>query len=153
MDVNGTTYHGETNGKIINALESARQHNKKIRVWYGHTDGEDAGLSWDEENDTIGTVGRSTGTHKIPLLIKTKRSFGGGALSDNCIIKIYNLTDKRIMYQHPNFRQAVFTFTGTEVHRQGGNVKGPGPELYARCKSIAQAQKLSRFMNGEIHAR
>jgi len=75
--VNGTSYHENTPDEVINVLEDARQKGTRIRIWYGEN-----GLSWDEENDIIGNIGRSTGTNKIPLLINNARSLGGPGLLD-----------------------------------------------------------------------
>ena len=62
--VNGTSYHKETSQEVINILEQTRLSCKRIRLWLGED-----GKSWNEENDIIGYIGRSTGEYKIPLLI------------------------------------------------------------------------------------
>lgn len=82
---NGTTYNDATAQDVINALETARQTRSRIRVFYGDVQ---TGKSWDEYNDVMGTVGRSTGTVKIPLLIHNTRSSGGCGILDHCIIRI-----------------------------------------------------------------
>lgn len=96
--VNGTAYHEETNDRVIEILENARQNGTRIRIWYGNTE---TGRNWMDVFDTVGRIGRSTGMYKIPLLIKTERSTGGMAILDNCIVKI--TIDKQTVYQHPKF--------------------------------------------------
>ena len=96
--VNGTSYHRETSNEVITALERARATGSRIRIFYGDVK---TGRSWNEENDVVGTLGRSTGTIKVPLLIASSRSSGGGALLDHAIVAI--LTGVGYLYQHPNF--------------------------------------------------
>lgn len=144
MLLNGTTYHDQTPLEVAKVLEQVKASKTRIRIWYGKD-----GISWNEENDIMGYIGRSTGTYKIPLMINNRRSMGGGGLLDHCIVKIQDIKSKRVLYQHPNFSQAVFTFTGCEVHFQGDAQGKPWPQLYARCKSIDAASRLSQFMNGE----
>lgn len=96
--LNGTYYNEKTSDEVIRVLENSRKNNSRIRVFYGDTE---TGRDWLEIYDTIGTVGRSTGDINIPLLIKTTRSFGGGALLDHCIVKI--TIDKRVVYKNPKY--------------------------------------------------
>ena len=68
---------------------------------YGDTE---TGQSWRETFDIRGSIGRSTGSIKIPLLIKTSRSLGGGAVLDHCLVKITDANTKKILYIHPNYK-------------------------------------------------
>ena len=99
--VNGTAYHNETIEKIVNVLENVRMNNSRIILDYGNVE---TGQSWGERYDIGGTIGRSTGTYKIPLLIKTNRSIGGGAILDNRIVRILSSQGKRVLYSHPNYK-------------------------------------------------
>lgn len=101
--INGTSYSEDTPDKVVEWLETSRERKQRIRIFYGD---KITGKDWKEENDTIGHIGRSTGDIKIPLLIKSIRSYGGGAILDNCIIKITTTgTDRKIhtVYQHENY--------------------------------------------------
>jgi hypothetical protein len=100
--VKGTYYHKDTSQKVIDTIECARLNNFRIVLDYGDVK---TGRSWGELHDIKGYVGRSTGTIKIPLLIKTKRSSGGGSVLDNHIVKITE-ADKphRVLYQHPTYK-------------------------------------------------
>jgi hypothetical protein len=94
-EVNGTSYHKNTPQQVIDILERARENRTRLLFDFGDTK---TGKSWGEVYDIRGTIGRSTGTIKIPLLIKTTRSFGGGGLLDHCIIKITNIKTKQVLY-------------------------------------------------------
>ena len=112
--VNGTSYHENTDDKVISILENSRINRKRIRVFYGD---ETTGRDWNEENDTIGTIGRSTGNVKIPLLIKKATSIGGGGILDNCIVKITQ--DKNVLFQHRSYHRDTMkiTFTLNEEYK------------------------------------
>lgn len=102
--VNGTSYHIETIDKIVNILEHCRLNNVRIILDYGDIL---TGQSWGDHYDIAGTIGRSGGTNKIPLLIKTKRSMGGGGILDHCIVNILTSKGKEILYSHPNYKPAI----------------------------------------------
>ena len=100
--VNGTSYKKETPQAIINILEDSRQDQIRLLFDFGDIK---TGKSWGEDCDIRGVVGRSCGgTYNIPLLIKTTRSHGGGALLDHCIIKITDIKTKEVLYQHSKYK-------------------------------------------------
>ncbi len=139
---NGTCYHKETSQEIINILENARLNKKRIRVYFGDKNGK----SWNEEYMTIGYIGRSTGEIKIPLLIHNTRSYGGGGLLDHYIVKIVNISSKRVEYVHKNFRQSLFTAKEKSVYQDG-------KDYAPNCKNEQQAERLAQFMNGERNSK
>ena len=105
--VNGTTYHDETPLAVIDVLETARRTNARIRIHYGYTttkDGQPTGRDWYEENDVTGTVGRSSGPQKVPIILANSRSTGGGSILDHCIVRIrepaWPATE---LYRHPKY--------------------------------------------------
>jgi hypothetical protein len=140
-----THYHAETSNDVRETLEYLMHKDVRVRIWYGEN-----GKSWDEENNVCGTIGRSTGTKPIPLLINNARSMGGPGLLDHCIVKIVRTLDGRVLYQHPQFSQSKFTVVLTK-----GNPKGykafvlRDRSVYARCKKTSAARRLAAFMNGE----
>jgi hypothetical protein len=97
---NGTSYHVETPAAVIEVLERARQNRTRIHVSYGDTG---TGNDWLEEFDVSGYVGRSMGPVKVPLLVANRRSMGGGAILDHCIVRIRESAGGRILYQHPSY--------------------------------------------------
>lgn len=99
----GTWYDEKTPIKVIEALEEARVTKDRIRLFYGD---HDTGVVWLEEHDVIGTVGRSSGYAKIPILIHSSRSLGGGAIMDNRILRIDTKRKGKIvrLYEAYNIR-------------------------------------------------
>lgn len=102
--VNGTSYYNETSENVVNVLERCRMNNVRIVLDYGDVS---TGQSWGERYDICGSIGRSTGINKIPILIKTKRSIGGCGILDRCIIKISTSKGKEVLYSHPNYKPAI----------------------------------------------
>ena len=96
IKVNGTYYKKGTHKDVIDILEDCRATNTRIVLDYGDTE---TGRSWGEVYGITGTVGRSTGTIKIPLLIHNVRSSGGGAILTDCIIGIKTSKGKRGLYK------------------------------------------------------
>jgi len=136
----GTCYHIETPEPIIKRLEDARINRYRVRLFFGDTK---TGQDWNEEHDTIGRVGRSTSRIKIPLLIRTSRSMGGGAILDHCIVKI--MKGKRTVYEHPSYHSLPFCTSGGMVMRDG--------QVVAHFFSVTQANKFVAFMKGERHTK
>lgn len=97
--VDGISFHPETPDKVCRILANyCGDRNQRVRIFLGDNE---TGKDWLEVWKTIGYIGRSTGIHKIPLMILRKDSLGGGAILDDCIVKI--TVDKQIVYQHPNY--------------------------------------------------
>jgi len=94
--VNGTSYHVETSAEVIRILEIVKSNNTRIVLDYGDVK---TGKSWGEVYDITGRVGRSCGSIQIPLLIHNKRSSGGGAILDHCIIGIKTSIGKVSLYE------------------------------------------------------
>ena len=144
--VNGTTYNINTSDEVIKVLESARTNKKRIRIFYGDTN---TGRDWMEIYDTIGTVGRSTGINKIPLLIKNSRSMSGGAILDHCIVKI--TIDKEVVYQNPKYYLPVMEIReATNDLKEAGylfSVFADGKNTY-NCKTMKQAENEVLFHKG-----
>jgi hypothetical protein len=99
----GTCYNTQTPDKVVQILERARRDRTRLVFDYGDAT---TGKSWGECYDIVGYIGRSTGTNKIPILVFNSRSWGGGAISDDCIIKISESKGKRMLYVHPTYQAA-----------------------------------------------
>lgn len=138
--VDGTYFSSKTPDVVCDILNTYLHQDKTIRVFYGDAE---SGRCWMDEYDTIGRVGRSMGPCKIPLLIKTKRSMGGGAMLDDCIIRIQE--GSRVLYQYDKFHMPKVEVNGCKVMFDG--------KVYADCKSGVQAQKLAAFMRGERNSK
>ena len=66
--VNGMYFSESTNDKVCNILSTSKE---RLRFYYGDIK---TGKCWMEEYDTIGYVGKSSGSVKVPLLIKNSTS-------------------------------------------------------------------------------
>lgn len=144
--VNGTSYAINTPDKIIDILENAMRTRKRVRLFYGDSN---TGRDWMEIYDTIGMIGRSGGKHKIPLLIKTRRSLGGGAILTDCIVKI--TIDKTIVYQNPKYHLPMMEIREADKSlREMGyfySVFVDGKNTY-NCKTLKQAENEIAFHEG-----
>ncbi|RPK20114.1 hypothetical protein [Paenibacillus xylanexedens] len=152
--VNGTTYKEATPKSVVSWLETSRERQQRIRVFYGDAQ---TGKDWMEEHDTIGCVGRSMGQSKVPLLIKSSRSLGGGGILDHCIVRIdtKNSNGKiTTVYRHPKYHHDKLTLEQESI----GNTEYPFVVCSGTAKQAAfakreQAQRYIGFMNGERWAK
>jgi hypothetical protein len=139
----GTYYSNETPDELIRVLDSIRGTHQRVKIYLGD---KNTGRDWMEEDGKVGKIGRSTGTVKVPLLIKTINSHGGEAILDDCIVKIVTspATSARTLYQHPFYYQPEMEIIGeglpdkpeyTHIVRIGG-------ETYSRHTSMRSAQRL-----------
>lgn len=109
----GTYYSPDTPDDVIRVIERARNSGQRIRIHHGYTTPKvgpcdtsvpPIGRDWLEENDVEGTVGRSMGPVKIPLLLHNSRSNAGGGILTDCIVKITTTgSNRRTLYQHPAY--------------------------------------------------
>ncbi len=140
---NGTCYHYATDLNVVAQLERARETGARVRLFYGDTE---TGKDWKEEHDVTGTVGRSTGTIKIPLLIYSRRSMGGPAILDHCIVRLF--VNQAEVYKHPGYKLPTVIIKPSSVENYSAALYLDG-ELYANCRTGGQADRLSAFMRGE----
>ena len=104
----------KTPNRVATLLNNLSLSQQRIRLVYGDAD---TGKDWLGEHDVIGTIGRSTGTKQVPLLINNSRSTGGCAILDDCILKIVDVKSKRVLYQHEKYIAPEFTIEVSEVDR------------------------------------
>lgn len=140
IEFKGFWFSEDTNEQVKRIISTIGR-DRRVRVWYGDIK---TGKSWNEENDICGYIARSTGDKKIPLLVNNGRSYGGGGLLDDCIIKIVDTKTKQVLYKHPLFNQSVFM-----VDKVFNDMVLCDGETYANCKTPKQAIRLCDFMNGE----
>jgi len=145
--VNGTSYDARTPDEVIRVLEQARLNRTRLHISLGHIEGDKIGLDWLEEFETHGFVGRSMGPVKVPLLIANRRSLGGGAILDHCIVRIRQSAGGRVLWQHP-----AYHFGSMEIRAKAEPVTLPDGrvltvdllrdgELHAAFENMAQAQR------------
>lgn len=104
----GTWYDADTPNKVKAVLNRCMKSGNEIRIFYGD---QTTGRDWMEQYDMVGTVGRSTGLMKIPLLVGKGESGAPGML-DNCIVRIIDVESHDEMYRHPKYH-----LPDLEVHK------------------------------------
>ena len=124
--VNGTSYDERTPDEVIAVLESARQNRTRLHVSLGETEGPQAGRDWLESSATQGYVGRSMGPVKVPLLVANRRSTGGGAILDRCIVRIRESAGGRVLWIHPQYHHGEL-----ETRRKTSAVELPDGRVLA----------------------
>jgi hypothetical protein len=139
----GTYYSIETPDEVIGVLESIRGTSQRVKIYLGDRN---TGRDWIEEDAKTGKIGRSTGRIKIPILIRTINSDGGGAILDDCIVKIVTspLSSARTLYQHPFYYQPemVITEEGLDGSPEYTHTVRIGGETYSRHTSERSAKRL-----------
>ena len=133
------TLKAKTNSGIVVLLKKLTESKQRIRIVYGNTT---TGEDWLQEYDVIGSIGKSTGTNQIPLLLSNSRSTGGGAILEDCILKIVDVKSKKVLYQHDKYLAPKFDIVPSIIGYSvtvGGNVQ-------ANFKTIKQAQNYMDFM-------
>lgn len=148
MDANGTTYGPGTPAAVVEILERARASRARLRLFYGDAA---TGKAWPEEYDTLGTIGRSSGSIKVPLLIRNARSTGGGMISTESIVAIATAPGK-FAYRHQAFGVGTFTIEPADLPDYVETVRHNG-EIHARFKRPGQAARFVAYMRGERFAK
>jgi len=87
-----------TSPAVIDAIVNAAACKTRVRLFYGDTA---MGESWGDEFDILGTIGRSMGPCRVPLLINNARSRGGAPISVESIVAIFDTGTGRAIYRHP----------------------------------------------------
>lgn len=141
----GTCYHAQTPAAVFNLLETYRLNQRKLRLFYGNPE---TGKSWLDEHDVIGTIGRSTGSIKVPLLIASG-DLGGPALLDHCIIRIDS--PRQVLYQHAQFHVGAVEIKPGRLKRLPWEVLIDNT-CRARFTSKTDAWQYVRFLRGERFA-
>ena len=143
------TFDNNTCSKVKTVLTECYNNQCRVRIWYGDTN---TGMSWLEEYDTMGAIGRSTGQQKIPLLVKNSRSNGGSGILCHCIIRIDVIGSRRTIYEHPSFTVptlGVYPNLDEDTKTKYPFIVLKDNELQARFKSRKSAYNYVYFMTGE----
>lgn len=144
MVIENITFDDRTPVGVVKSLLRAMKWHTKIRIFYGDWQ---SGDDWGEEYDVIGYVGRSSGWMKIPLLLPCRRSTGGGAILDRCVVKIMDVSSKEVLYEHPEFKCKKYEIGPSDLPQYGAAVFVNG-EVVARFSTSEKADRWVAFMEG-----
>ncbi len=128
-----TWFNEQTPKALQRVLERCRERQTLVRIWYGDAE---TGRSWLDENDVYGTIGRSTGTFRIPLLC-ARGSSGGGGLLDACIVRIDDVDTRTTLWVNKKF------------HLPPIELKAIEPPMIVEATSYA----VEALVDGKNHAR
>ena len=148
----GIYYHKDTPDAVVRALEQARSSRQRVRLYLGDVK---TGRDWLEEHDVEGTIGNSLGPLKVPLVVHNRRSLGGPALLDHCIVRI-KWTTGGVLYQHPSYHTGTFmireiglndTIGGENLHALGyTHAVDLNGRPHANFRSLKAAERYVRRM-------
>ncbi len=141
LSESGISYDKITPAAVIAVIDNVYKSKLRVRIYCGNPL---TGKAWTEENDVIGTIGRSTGQVKIPLLIANSRSNGGHGLLDGCILKITDAKSGNVLYQHPTFHMPTFEKVPGNAEGLPYGIKVDGKQ-YSNHKTEKSRDKLYNF--------
>lgn len=127
-------------------LERYRKSGEPLRLFFGDPK---TGRDWLEENDVIGTIGRSMGPMKVPLLI-TDGGYGGGAILCSNIIRIVDVRSRKTLWLCRNYSPTTFLIREQEnPERPWATVDNGDPStILAAFSTYGEAAAWVAFMTG-----
>ena len=149
-DENKLEVFNQVDEKLISVILQYRGSDERLRIWYGDRV---TGKSWNEEYDIMGTIGRTGGDFKIPILLNNSRSYGGGAILIGSLVRIDEISSHRTLWKHEKFYVPEMELTFQDC----GN--GYNYHVYSEGKEIAgfktenQAKRWIDFMNGKRYSK
>ena len=141
--------YSKVDERLMDIINNYRSNDWRVRIWCGDIE---TGRAWNEEYAVTGTIGRSNGSIKIPLIIANKRSYGGLALNVGNIIRIDDIEDKRTIWKMDNFhveKMEIELVNGSEYpfaviqHKDDGTTQN-----IANFKKENQARNYIAFLEG-----
>jgi len=144
--LNRQTYFDPGTGpEVARVLESCRKAGNKVRLVLGDTVTGEPGL---EEYDVVGTIGRSCGSLKVPLLIEAGEH-GGGAIPTARVLCIIDWRSGKTRYRHPAYQAPDLGINPTEDRAHPWAVVLHDKEV-ARFGDVGKAGAYLAFMRGEM---
>lgn len=138
-----TYFDPGTAPEAARVLERCRTAGNKVRLVLGDTA---TGESWLDEYDVVGTIGRSIGTLKVPLLIEEGES-GGGAILTACLLCVIDWRNGKPVYRHPAYRVMDLTIAPSGDDQRPWAVRRRD-ETVAQFSDIGKAAAYLAFMRG-----
>lgn len=139
-----TYFDPGTSPKVARVLELCRSNGTKVRLIQGDTS---TGRSWLDEHDVVGTIGRSMGTLKVPLLIESGACCGSAILTA-CLLGIVDRDNGEFIFRHPAYHAPDLSI------RRGEHADRPwevhdADSVVARFPGVGKAGAYVAFMCGE----
>lgn len=138
-----TYFDPHTAPAVRHALEKCRQAGTKVRLVPGDPC---TGQPWLEEHDVVGTVGRSMGWLKVPLLVPHGEDGGTAILTSN-LLCIIDWASGALLYRHRSYRAPDLLIHPTDDPRLPWSVLHQGSDI-ARFDDIGKAGAYVAFMRG-----
>ena len=139
-----TYFDPGTERKAATVLESCRRTGNKVRLILGNTV---TGEPWLNEHDVVGTIGRSSGHLKIPLLMENGESYGGAILT-TCLLTLIDWRSGRTLYRHAAYREPDLSLKPTDSPDLPWAVLHLN-KVIAQFKDVGKACAYLAFMRGE----
>jgi len=124
--------------------ERYRVSGATVRVVMGDPD---TGCDWLEEHHVLGTIGRSTGPMRVPLLIEPGER-AGMAILTRCIVRIIDWDSQREVYVHPGYTVPAMVIAPEEEPADARWPVTVDGQVHARFKDYGQAASYFGFMRG-----
>lgn len=150
--LNGTFYDPETPDQLVKFLEECREPRRRLHFDWGDPV---TGRSWGEENDVEGSVGRTSGEVKSPILVKTAKSHGGGLISTDRIVGITGSKHSQgiTYYRHPFYKPAYVWDKGEVLPKDAGDPNGSNWQVHVpKWEDVFTQQYVAGFRT-EVAAR
>jgi hypothetical protein len=138
-----TYFDPGTTPEAARVLERCRTAGNKVRLVLGDTA---TGESWLDEYDVVGTIGRSIGPLKVPLLIEEGEN-GGGAILTACLLCVIDWRNGKPVYRHPAYRVVDLAITPSGDDQRPWAVRRRD-ETVAQFSDIGKAAAYLAFMRG-----
>lgn len=105
---NETEVNTQVDNCLMATLSECYRQKRRVRLWYGDRK---SGESYFEDFETTGRIGLSRGKiFKIPLVIASSRSWGGGALSIGSLIRVDDIKTRKTLWKVPNYYDKLELF-------------------------------------------
>lgn len=139
-----TYFDPGTHPEVARVLESCRKAGNRVRLILGDPK---SGEPWLDEYDVVGTIGRSTGSLRVPLLVETGAQ-GGVAILTACVLSIIDWKSGRVRFRHSLYQAPDLGIKPSNDGDRPWAVLHRDLEV-ARFSDIGKAGAYLAFMRGE----
>ncbi|MCE4369714.1 hypothetical protein [Xanthomonas hortorum] len=138
-----TYFDPDTDPSVRKILEHYRRSGETVRLILGNPQ---TGMCWLSEHDVVGTIGRSTGWLKVPLLVQPGDSGGHAILTAN-VLNIVDWNSGVSVYRHAAYLAPELLIRPTGEEGMSWRVQHQGVDV-ARFDDIGKAGAYVAFMRG-----